>query len=142
VARLTKTETKGTDLTDGALSLRAKGELSMRKVVSVLVGAMLAMAVAMPAYSPAIANADKKIKIINETRHKIVRFYASRVGTDDWEEDILGEDVLGIGQSVTINFGGADFCMYDFKAVFDDGDTLVKERVNVCELDNYRYSED
>jgi len=89
----------------------------------------------------AIADGDKKVRIINETRHKIVRFYASRVGASEWEEDVLGEDVLGIGQSVVINFSTADYCLYDFKAVFDDGDKLEKYRVNVCEIDTYRYSE-
>jgi hypothetical protein len=114
----------------------------MRKVVMVVMGALIAAAAMVSAYAPATADENKKIKIINETRHKIVRFYASRVGTKDWEEDILGEDVLGIGQSVTINFGTGDYCVYDFKAIFDDGDALEKYRVNVCDLDSYRYSEE
>jgi hypothetical protein len=114
----------------------------MRKSLTVLSMALIAAVVAVSFQTPAIADADKKVKIINETRHKIVRFYASRVGTDNWEEDILGEDVLGIGQSVRINFATGDYCMYDFKAVFDDGDSLVKSRVNVCDIDTYRYSED
>lgn len=101
-----------------------------------------AVALALSAFGPAAADEDKRVKIINETEHKIVQFYASRIGTNDWEEDILDVDVLAPGQSVTINFGGSDFCVYDFKAVFDDGDTLVRNRVNVCELDVYRYSED
>lgn len=115
---------------------------NMRRSMTVLSTALMAALVAVTFQSPATADENKKIKVINETRHKIVRFYASRVGTDDWEEDILGTDVLGIGQSVKINFATGDYCMYDFKAVFDDGDTLVKNRVNVCDIDTYRYSEE
>ena len=100
-----------------------------------------AAALALCVMGAAAADENKKVKVINETEHKIVQFYASRVGTNDWEEDILDVDVLAPGQDVTINFGGSDFCLYDFKAVFDDGDTLVRNRVNVCELDVYRYSE-
>ena len=115
---------------------------NMRKILTLLSMALIVVVAAASFGSYAIADSSKKVKIINETRHKIVRFYASRVGTDDWEEDILGEDVLGISQSVKINFATGDFCMYDFKAVFDDGDSLVKNRVNVCDIDTYRYSED
>jgi hypothetical protein len=106
-----------------------------------ILGLGAALALAMTAMGPASADENKRVKIINETEHNIVQFYASRVGTNDWEEDILDVDVLPPGQSVNINFGGSDFCMYDFKAVFDDGDVLVRNRVNVCELDVYRYSE-
>lgn len=78
-----------------------------------------------------------------ETRHTIVRFYASNVGEKDWEEDILGQDVLRPGQSVTVNVDdGSGYCLYDFKAVFDDGDELVRSRIDVCEVSSYRYTED
>lgn len=103
-----------------------------------LASAMLAAALV----GPSVADSDKKVKIINETRHKIVHFYASRVGTDNWEEDILGEDVLDIGGSVNVNFGTSDYCLYDFRAVFNDGDKVEKYRINVCEIDTYRYTED
>lgn len=106
-------------------------------------GLVLSVALLAGAFSfAAQADENKRVRIINETRHKIMHFYASRVGTDDWEEDILDVDVLEVGQSVTINFGDSDYCLYDFKAVFDDGESLVKNRVNVCELEFYRYSED
>jgi len=114
----------------------------MRKILTAASATLIAAVLAASFGSSAVADTDKKVKIINETRHKIVRFYASRVGTDDWEEDILGEDVLGISQSVKINFATGDYCMYDFKAVFDDGDSLVKNRINVCDIDTYRYTED
>ena len=41
---------------------------------------------------------DRKVKIINETNFDIVEFYGSHVGTDSWEEDILGQDVLTAGE--------------------------------------------
>ena len=117
-------------------------KVNMRKILTAASLALIAAVAASSFGTSAIADSNKKVKIINETRHKIVRFYASRVGTDDWEEDILGEDVLSVGGSVKINFATGDYCMYDFKAIFDDGDSLVKNRVNVCDIDTYRYSED
>jgi hypothetical protein len=101
-----------------------------------------AVALALSALSPVSADENKRVKIINETTHNIVQFYASRVGTNDWEEDILDVDILPPGDAVTISFANSDFCLYDFKAVFDDNDTLVRNRINVCEAEIYRYSEE
>ena len=86
---------------------------------------------------------DRRVRIINETRFTIVKFYASNVSENDWEEDILGRDVLSPGQSVTVNVDdGTGYCLYDFKAVFDDGDELVRKRIDVCKISSYRYTED
>lgn len=86
---------------------------------------------------------DRHVVIINETRHTLVRFYASRIATDDWEEDILGNSTLRAGAQVRINIDdGTGSCLFDFKAVFDDGDELIRNRINVCEIEQYRYTED
>jgi hypothetical protein len=85
---------------------------------------------------------NRNVRIINETSWTMVEFYASNVGTNDWEEDILGYDVLGSGDSVMIDIDdGTGYCMYDFRAVFADGDVLVRERIDVCEISSYRYHE-
>jgi len=111
----------------------------MRRLTTiVLASAALAAAVI---GGPALADANKKVKIINETRHAMVQFHASRVGTNDWEEDILGQDTLAIGASVTVNFGTDDYCLYDFLGVFDDGDKVEKRRINVCDISSFRFTE-
>lgn len=95
------------------------------------------------AAAPARADEDRHVVLVNETRHTIVEFYASNIGRESWEEDILGEDVLDVGQSMNINIDdGTEACLYDFKAVFDDGDELVRNRVDVCKTATYRYTED
>lgn len=93
------------------------------------------------AAGPATAQ-DRHVEIINDTQHTIVHFYASNIGRDTWEEDILGESVLPVGRSVNINIDdGSGACLYDFKAVFDDGDELVRNRIDVCTIGTYRYTE-
>ncbi|GAB3730003.1 hypothetical protein GCM10028794_04910 [Silanimonas algicola] len=90
----------------------------------------------------ASAQEDRRVRIINETSHTIVRFYGSNAGTTDWEEDILGDDVLAPGQSVMINFDdGTGYCKFDFKAEFDDGDEVVKHGIDVCEISSFRFTE-
>ena len=101
--------------------------------------ATLALAAVTTFAAPANA-LDRRVNIINETSYDMVRFYGSHVGTDSWQEDILGSDILYSGRSVRINFDDTTgYCMFDFKAVFSDGDEVVSERVNVCEVGSYRY---
>jgi hypothetical protein len=114
----------------------------MNRMSKKLTVSMMASAAFMGlAAAPASAQ-DRNVVIINETRHAIVQFYASNIGRGTWEEDILGEQVLPVGQSVNINIDdGTEACLYDFKAVFDDGEELVRNRIDVCSISTYRYTE-
>jgi len=104
--------------------------------VSAAIATALLLCVAQPAWS-----LDRRVTIVNNTGYDIVRVYGSNTGSDSWEEDILGEDVLPSGSSVAINFDDASgYCKFDFKAVFEDGDELVKEGVNVCEIATFTYN--
>ena len=104
-----------------------------------LKAAVLVASLAMVA-APASA-LDRHVRIVNETGYTIVRFYGSNTGADDWQEDILGEDVLPSGSSVVINFDDASgYCKFDFKAVFEDGDEMVKQGVNVCKVGTFTYN--
>ena len=90
----------------------------------------------------AVMALDRKVQINNQTSYTIVEFYASNTGTSDWQEDILGSDVLPSGSSVMINIDdGTGYCKYDFLAVFDDGDELVSADNNVCELATFDFTE-
>ncbi len=114
----------------------------MSKKIRAVMAAAVLIGSSLVAVSSASAE-DRRVRIINETNHTIVRFYASNVSQNDWEEDILGRDVLRPGQSVVINVDdGSGYCKYDFKAVFDDGDSLVRNNVDVCKISSYRYTED
>lgn len=105
------------------------------KVVKAMALAAVLFSVAAPA-----AALDRRVTIVNETGFTIVRFFGSNTGADTWEEDILGDDVLPTGEAVTINFDDATgYCKFDFKAIFEDGDELVKEGVNICEIGTFTY---
>lgn len=84
--------------------------------------------------------ADRVVTIINETGYTIVEFYGSNAGTNSWEEDILGNNVLSHNASVQVDFDdGTGHCMFDFRAIFEDGDILVQERVDVCKIGTFTY---
>ncbi len=67
----------------------------------------------------------------------LVEFYTSPADSDDWEEDILGANVLAPGESGTVNISdGRTQCDYDLLFVMSDGQEL-SDTVNICELDSY-----
>jgi uncharacterized protein (DUF2147 family) len=100
------------------------------------IATLLSLATALPA-----AALDRRVTIINNTGYTIVNFFGSNTGTTSWEEDILGNDVLPSGSSVVINFNdGTGYCMFDFLAIFDDGEQLIKEGVNICEISTFTYN--
>ena len=76
---------------------------------------------------------NRNVVIANATGQTIWRFYGSRVSTNSWEEDILGSTVLSSGSSTNINFDdGTGACVFDLKAEFRDGSSIVRNNVNVC----------
>lgn len=91
---------------------------------------------------PALAdNLDRRVKIVNRTGFTIVEFYGSHTDAKTWQEDILGRDVLPSGSSVMVNFDdGTGYCIFDFRAIFDDGDELEKYGVNICEVGTFTYN--
>lgn len=85
---------------------------------------------------------NRRVRINNYTSYDIVEFYASNKGSRSWEEDILGRHILPAGSSVVINIDdGSGYCKFDFLAVFEDGEELVKYDNNVCELSQFNYTE-
>jgi hypothetical protein len=84
---------------------------------------------------------DRRVVSINATNVTMTHFYASNSGRNEWEEDILGADVLPAGASIRINIDdGSGACIFDFKARFADGDELIRYRINVCQITEYRYT--
>ena len=118
-------EQKGTDQMGKFVFLR-------RAVLAALLGtASLVTADVAHAY-------DRTVDLINRTNRDIVHFYASNVGENNWQEDILGEDVLPAHSRTTVDlYDGTGYCRFDFKTVFSNGATIVRSGLNVCEVSTY-----
>ncbi|EEW26645.1 hypothetical protein [Rhodobacter ferrooxidans] len=95
----------------------------------------VAMASALMA-APALAQ-DLAFTLTNNSGVDLTEFYASPVGVDSWEEDILGGAVLPAGSSGQVTIGDArDVCDYDLRMVFADGD-VIEQSGNLCETGSY-----
>jgi hypothetical protein len=85
---------------------------------------------------------DRRVRIVNESSHAIIAFHGANVGTSDWGENMLGQDVLPPKGNVVLNFeDGSGYCRFGFRATFDDGVELEKKSVNICEIGTYRYTD-
>ena len=94
------------------------------------------------AYAKCNDGKDRKVKIINDTSFSLRELYGSNVGQDDWEEDVLGNDVIEPGGTWTVNFDdGSCYCFFDFKAVFSDNTSTIRRRYNVCTSGEWRVYE-
>ncbi|WP_332657915.1 hypothetical protein [Brevundimonas sp.] len=84
---------------------------------------------------------NRRVRIHNNTGWTMLRFYASNTSRSDWEEDILGDDVLANNASIVMNIDdGTGACLFDFKAEFTNGQNLIRNNVNVCEIADYYYT--
>jgi hypothetical protein len=76
---------------------------------------------------------DRHVDIINNSNLVIYAFHATNAGVKHWGRDLLGQNVIKPGQGYRINFDdGTGYCMFDFKAVLDNGRAIERYRVDVC----------
>lgn len=74
--------------------------------------------------------------ISNDTEEVLTALHLSTPGTNSWEEDILGSDVVGSGEEVDVSIDdGLEGCEYDLRADFSDGTHIDVRGVDFCELE-------
>lgn len=101
----------------------------MRKLASVLVALGLLAAAAVSAQDA------RDITVVNKSGKPITELYISPADSDDWEEDVLGVDVLAEGESVKISFSGYKDtqCSFDILARNAAGDEWLLTDLDLCE---------
>jgi hypothetical protein len=72
--------------------------------------------------------------LVNQTGSAIHNLYVSETSKDDWEEDVLGDDVLEDGQSVNVTFSGKKACTWDLMIKDENGEGLYWRKINLCEV--------
>jgi hypothetical protein len=81
---------------------------------------------------------DRRMTVVNETGRVIRAFNATNSGVTKWGRDLLGSNVIGPGQRYTFDFDdGTGACMFDFRAVLDNGRAVERYGVNVCEYSSW-----
>ena len=105
---------------------------NLRRVKAVV--ALCAMAMLLcPA---AFAQGKQDFTLVNMTGVEIHELYVSPHNTDDWEEDILGQDTLPSGQTLDITFSPKERAkLWDLKIVDGKGNSIEWESLNLLEIE-------
>ena len=80
--------------------------------------------------------ADKQgFLLVNKTGVDIQEVYVAPHSSDDWEDDVMGKDMLVEGKSVKINFERENkIKVWDLKVVDKDGKASVWQNLNLLEI--------
>jgi hypothetical protein len=81
--------------------------------------------------TPAQAQQDYYVDITNQTGFTIFYMYVSPADAKDWEEDVLGNEVLMNGDTKRVNLYNYFSPMFDIRLVDEDGDTYTFWNVDV-----------
>jgi hypothetical protein len=83
----------------------------------------------------AAAQAHQDFTLVNKTGYTIDQVYVAPSSSDDWEEDVLGQDQLTNGDNVHITFSrDAKPCGWDLKVVYTDGEKAEWEKFDLCQV--------
>lgn len=88
-------------------------------------------------FSTALAG-SQDFTLVNESGFDIYEIYISPSSSDDWEEDILEEDILLNGDYLEINFDYGDVEIWDLLIVDEEGNEFYWEEFNFNELSTIR----
>ncbi len=86
--------------------------------------------------SQAAMAGDQDFTLINRTGYTISEVYVSPVKAKDWQEDVLGRDVLAEGERTEIKFSrSVETCKWDLKVVYEDDNSSAEwGSLNLCEI--------
>lgn len=84
--------------------------------------------------APAQAS-EEELTVVNRTGYDIAQVHIAPNSTDDWEEDVLGADVLENGETLIVDMSrSADTCDWDVMVVYTDQDTAYWRDLDFCEM--------
>ena len=84
--------------------------------------------------SPALfAQAQQDFTVVNKTGLAIANLFVSPAETNNWEEDVLGVDVLQNDEQVDIQFHPSEeSCLWDIKIIDEEGDSVEWYKIDLC----------
>lgn len=89
---------------------------------------------AMPA---AAQQARQDFILVNRTGYVLSEVYVSPTKSDDWQDDVLGQDTLDDGDRVHVRFKrSTTSCRWDLKVVYKiDSSSALWSNINLCDIE-------
>jgi len=88
-------------------------------------------------FAPTLASAGPQdFELANNTGYELKNLYISPTASNDWADDVLGQDTLATGASVKIHFpdGRGETCDWDLKVTYNDDSSHEWTNVNLCSI--------
>ena len=104
----------------------------MKKIKSLkifFIAAMLIIAMTSIAFA-----GQQDFKLINSTGYDIHIVNVSPSSSNDWQNDILGSQILGNGQYCNVQFAPNGQQYWDLQATFDDGSSLSWSNIDLLSV--------
>lgn len=94
----------------------------------------LALSASLGVSAVAWGQAKQDFTLVNKTGYTLSELYVSPSQADDWQDDVLGADILEDGQTVDVSFQRATkTCKWDLKVVYEDDDSsAVWRAIDLC----------
>ena len=87
----------------------------------------------------AMAGRQHLVRIENSASQSIWKVYASNPGNTNWGYDRLGDRVIIAGRSAVLDLDdGSGSCRADLRVVFRNGQEVVRQGVNICDIASWR----
>jgi hypothetical protein len=82
-------------------------------------------------------DAKQDFNMVNKTGYELKALYVSPSKSDDWGDDILGQDGLADGQVVNVHFSPkVHTCKWDLKVTYsDDNSSAVWSDIDLCNVE-------
>lgn len=96
--------------------------------------ALIASALLFAFVGTASAQSKQDFVLTNKTGYEISKVYVSASKTNDWEEDVLGDQTLEDDEDLRIRFNNAGkTCKYDIKVVYEEDDSeAIWRDIDLC----------
>lgn len=83
--------------------------------------------------APVAKAGTQDFTLVNESGVDIYSLFISETENENWEEDMLGDDVLLDGERLQIEFGGHSACLWDMMVTDVEDEALIWQGLNLCE---------
>jgi hypothetical protein len=102
---------------------------------------LVAIALLFSTFATVAYAAQQDFTVTNRTGHVIMTLNVSPTSSSQWGPDILGQDVLGDGESAEISFDrNEDQCVWDIRVTYDDGTHNDERGINLCEITEFTFT--
>jgi hypothetical protein len=81
------------------------------------------------------------LKLTNSGHGGITAIFVAPTGSLDMSDDLLGKQTAGPGKTVNLKIADPkDTCVFDLQFLMNDGSSVVRKGVNLCQTSDYTFS--